>query len=317
MNIAATTANKQNQSKAAANNVSQQKNSSRGDSDFVDNRPETKTLQSLQMMINGSPRMAVQRQRAVNIIGGSHQMPIQLKGAIEIFTEAANIYGLSLAEMDLVLTYGKEGIATQLAAVQYDLDNDWNAFEENVSKYKKMSSDSLLPLAVKFIKTGNCGQTARSLYGALMKGNPDDIEVGAMKGKQEGYDNLIEALSENKDMIFKIDVGKSHTFFISKEEDGSIQLMQAWQGMYTLADWLRASSEKQTRYTLEEFIDKILGVAMGKATAEKSLFKPEKIDVKPKIEEREKLVFIAGVIDTESQENNLHKAMQERFKEFQ
>lgn len=69
------TSNKQNQSQAAANRVSKEKNNSRGDSDFVDNRPETKALKSLQMMINGSSRMVAQRQTKANIIGSTAHVP--------------------------------------------------------------------------------------------------------------------------------------------------------------------------------------------------------------------------------------------------
>jgi hypothetical protein len=74
MKVAATTANKQNQTSAVANNVSKQKNNSPDDSGFVDNRPETKALKSLQMMINDSPRMDAQRQRTSNITGGPAQL---------------------------------------------------------------------------------------------------------------------------------------------------------------------------------------------------------------------------------------------------
>ncbi len=74
MKVAATTANQQNQSRAVANHVSKQKNNSRDDSRFVDNRPETNALKSLQMMINNSPRMAAQRQRTSNITGGKAQV---------------------------------------------------------------------------------------------------------------------------------------------------------------------------------------------------------------------------------------------------
>lgn len=74
MKVAATTANKKNQSRVVANNVSKQKNNSRDDSGVVDNRPETKALKSLQMMINDSPRMAAQRQRTSNITGGKAQV---------------------------------------------------------------------------------------------------------------------------------------------------------------------------------------------------------------------------------------------------
>lgn len=70
MKVTATTTNKQNQSRDVTDNVSKQKNSSRGNSGFVDKRPETKALKSLQMMINDSPRMAAQRQRTSNITGG-------------------------------------------------------------------------------------------------------------------------------------------------------------------------------------------------------------------------------------------------------
>lgn len=71
MKAAVETSNKQNQSRAVANNVSKQKNYNKGDSEFVDNRPETKALKSLQMMINNSPRMVAQRQRVAHIIGGT------------------------------------------------------------------------------------------------------------------------------------------------------------------------------------------------------------------------------------------------------
>jgi hypothetical protein len=74
MKVAATKENKQNQSRAVANNVSQKKNNSRGALGFVDNRPETKALKSLQMMINNSPRIAAQRQRTSNITGGNAQV---------------------------------------------------------------------------------------------------------------------------------------------------------------------------------------------------------------------------------------------------
>jgi hypothetical protein len=74
MKVAATTTNKQKQSRAVANNVSHHKSNSRGDSGFVDNRPETKALKSLQMMINDSPRMVAQRQRKSNIYGGTAQV---------------------------------------------------------------------------------------------------------------------------------------------------------------------------------------------------------------------------------------------------
>jgi len=74
MKVAETTANKQNQSRAVATNVSQQKNNGRDDSGFVDNRPETNALKSLQMMINNSPRMAAQRRRISNTTGGKAQV---------------------------------------------------------------------------------------------------------------------------------------------------------------------------------------------------------------------------------------------------
>ncbi len=74
MKKAVETANKQNHNTAAANNVSQHKNRSREDSGFVDNRPETKALKSLQIMINDSPRMAAQRQRTSNTTGGTAQV---------------------------------------------------------------------------------------------------------------------------------------------------------------------------------------------------------------------------------------------------
>ncbi len=70
MKITATTSNNQTQGRAVANNVSQQKSNTRDDSDFVDNRPETKALESLQMIMRDSPRMGVQRQRKSYIAGG-------------------------------------------------------------------------------------------------------------------------------------------------------------------------------------------------------------------------------------------------------
>ncbi len=142
MKVAATTANQQTQSKAVANNVSQQKSSSRGDSEFVDNRPETKTLQSLQMIINGSPRMAVQRQRGGNIIGGSEPVIKQAKKNVQKKSDpkgvsqrkvvvASPLGGLDKADFTLLSHINWAKAMSNAPVSDLDSDKDWKGVDKD------------------------------------------------------------------------------------------------------------------------------------------------------------------------------------------
>ncbi|KOY03198.1 hypothetical protein [Pseudomonas nunensis] len=131
--------------------------------------------------------------------------------------------------------------------------------------YNNLTAGEKTAAETRFLATtaGNCGELANyflELTGAKYTPGGDPI------------DHIEHVLTQQPSGVFRIHLGKAHTFIGIKSTDAScqIELLQAWQGEYTIDDWLKRGNNV---FTVAEFITTLKDIndAVKFSTASKSL----------------------------------------------
>lgn len=124
----------------------------------------------------------------------------------------------------------------------------YNGKEFTEQRYHALSTDEKGRLYKKFDayarELGNCGELANYFlrYSSTQLSTPSDpVEF------------ISEILTRNPNCLFRVTIGGSHTFIGIRSVDPAqeIEILQAWQGKYSVVDWLNRGNNV---FSIEQFV---------------------------------------------------------------
>jgi hypothetical protein len=127
-----------------------------------------------------------------------------------------------------------------------DDEEDTAWLEKKIKEYKAIPpKDNFESAATNFF--GNCGETANFLAPTSYEGLKE-ITISQF------FKEFSSAMPENNCKIFRIQ-NNTHTFVLFVYQNDSVEIIQAWQGGYSVVTWLKSGIlDSERPYTRDQFL---------------------------------------------------------------
>lgn len=142
--------------------------------------------------------------------------------------------------------------------------NEETAIMEVNELAKKLSQKDKKEICAK-IGTGNCGGLANHFLRYCEKSQSAQHKVEYARTNKEIVSKIWKKLRDNNFIIFRISLHGSHTFIGIKIND-NVEILQAWQGGYSIKDWIKP---KRNSFFVRDFIKLLYQITTNVEMAKK------------------------------------------------